>query len=363
MTDETLPALTRFGEFVANCAVPPAARRAARDAVLDTVGVALAGSVEPAARMVRSLADEEGGAPRCGVLGAPARTGAGWAALANGTAAHALDFDDMCFVSMAHPSAPLVAAGLAAAELADAGGGGPARRLLRRLRGRGGAGAGDEPHPLRAGVARHLDHRHPRRGRRRGPAARAGPGHHRAVARHRRGRGVRPEGELRHHGQAAPGGARGAQRGARGDARPRGVSPPPTARWTARRGCSSPCSRARATSGGAADGLGRDWEIVDGGITVKLYPSCAATHPTIDTLLDLRAEHRFTGDDVEAVEIGVDAVTPHRAHPRPAPDRPRGQVQQALLRRFRRRPRARRPRERSSRRGWPTPTRGSCCRG
>ena len=67
--------------------------------------------------------------------------------------------------------------------------------------------------------------------------------------------------------------------------------------------------RARAL-GDVADGLGRDWEIVDGGITVKLYPSCAATHPTIDTLLDLRAEHRFTADDVEAVEIGVDAVTP-----------------------------------------------------
>ena len=35
------------------------------------------------------------------------------AALANGVAAHALDYDDMCFVSLAHPSAPLVAAGLA----------------------------------------------------------------------------------------------------------------------------------------------------------------------------------------------------------------------------------------------------------
>jgi 2-methylcitrate dehydratase PrpD len=62
--------------------------------------------------------------------------------------------------------------------------------------------------------------------------------------------------------------------------------------------------------GDRADELGRVWEIVDGGITVKLYPSCAATHPTIDMLLDLRAEHRFTAADVEAVEIGVDSVTP-----------------------------------------------------
>ena len=46
----------------------------------------------------------------------------GDAALANGTAAHALDYDDMCFVSLAHPSAPLVAAALAAAEAAGASG-------------------------------------------------------------------------------------------------------------------------------------------------------------------------------------------------------------------------------------------------
>ena len=44
------------------------------------------------------------------------RAGASGAALANGTAAHALDYDDMCFVSLAHPSAPLVPAVLAAAE-------------------------------------------------------------------------------------------------------------------------------------------------------------------------------------------------------------------------------------------------------
>ena len=122
MSSSSVPALSMFGEFVANAAVPPEARLAARDAVLDTVGVTLAGSIEPAARLVRDVAHAEGGAARCGILGVAERTGGGWAALVNGTAAHALDFDDMCFVSMAHPSAPLVAAGLAAAELAGASG-------------------------------------------------------------------------------------------------------------------------------------------------------------------------------------------------------------------------------------------------
>ena len=56
--------------------------------------------------------------------------------------------------------------------------------------------------------------------------------------------------------------------------------------------------------------LGRSWEIVDGGITVKLYPSCAATHPAIDTLLDLRKKYGFTAADIDQVKIGVDSVTP-----------------------------------------------------
>src|SRR5204862_8053021 len=35
--------------------------------------------------------------------------------------------------------------------------------------------------------------------------------------------------------------------------------------------------------------LGTRWEILQTGITVKLYPSCAATHPPLDALLELKA--------------------------------------------------------------------------
>ena len=309
MTDETLPALTRFGEFVANCTAPPAARRAARDAILDTVGVALAGSVEPAARMVRSLAEEEGGAPRCGILGAPARTGAGWAALANGTAAHALDFDDMCFVSMAHPSAPLVAAGLAAAELADAGGaalldaycvGFEIEAVLGRVMNPthyeqgwhatstlGTLGAA-------AAAARLLGQDAATTVRALAIAASEASGLKESF-----GTMVKPL-------QAGLAGRNGVLAAMLARA---GFTAPDRAVDGAQGLLVAMQGRARAL-GDVADGLGRDWEIVDGGITVKLYPSCAATHPTIDTLLDLRTEHRFTAGDVEAVEIGVDAVTP-----------------------------------------------------
>jgi len=59
----------------------------------------------------------------------------------------------------------------------------------------------------------------------------------------------------------------------------------------------------------AAD-LGTRWEIVDTGITVKLYPSCAGTHPTLDALLDLKRSAGFAAADVEAIEVGVDPIVP-----------------------------------------------------
>ena len=66
----------------------------------------------------------------------------------------------------------------------------------------------------------------------------------------------------------------------------------------------------RADLDGVAADLGARWEILDTGITVKLYPSCAGTHPTLDALLDLRRRERFAGDDVERIEIDVDPIVP-----------------------------------------------------
>jgi len=56
--------------------------------------------------------------------------------------------------------------------------------------------------------------------------------------------------------------------------------------------------------------LDERWELLDTGVTVKLYPSCAGTHPTLDALLDLRRAERFSGSDVERIEVDVDSITP-----------------------------------------------------
>ena len=95
-----MSATSRLAEFVAKSRwedCPAAAVDAARRAILDCLGVMLAGSAEPAARIIQTVADAEGGTPLCTVVGTGRRTGAVWAALCNGTAAHALDFDDTNF--------------------------------------------------------------------------------------------------------------------------------------------------------------------------------------------------------------------------------------------------------------------------
>ncbi|MGX5658861.1 MmgE/PrpD family protein [Castellaniella ginsengisoli] len=84
--------------------------------LLDWMGMALAGGREPqAARLAAELAAED--APgRAAVWGAGRRMGLAQAALANGMAAHLLDFDDAHLASRVHPSAPLWPAILAVCE-------------------------------------------------------------------------------------------------------------------------------------------------------------------------------------------------------------------------------------------------------
>ncbi len=87
-------------------------------------------------------------------------------------------------------------------------------RLPARLRGGDHAGRSDQPPALRARMARHLYARDPGRGGGGGAAARARRGPDASRPRGGRVAGLRPQGELRHHDQAVPRRARGAERGA-----------------------------------------------------------------------------------------------------------------------------------------------------
>ena len=100
--------------------LPADAVRWAKVGILDTVGVTLAGSSDASARIVaRTLAAGSGPAL---VFGSDQRVGVLDAALINGTASHALDFDDCNNTLGGHPSVPILPALFALAEQNGASG-------------------------------------------------------------------------------------------------------------------------------------------------------------------------------------------------------------------------------------------------
>ncbi len=101
--------------------IPDQAVKTAKLVILDALGVTLAGSQQPAARIIMDYVRSLGGDPRAGVIGANLKTAPALAALVNGSSAFVLDFDDNL-----HGSIHTLPAALAVAE--DSGASGP--RLL-----------------------------------------------------------------------------------------------------------------------------------------------------------------------------------------------------------------------------------------
>ncbi|MBJ3778546.1 MmgE/PrpD family protein [Acuticoccus sp. 2012] len=92
----------------------PACRHSAKRAFIDTVACMFAGAGEPVTQRTSAAVGRWGSGPARRVGGGG--QAAPWAALVNGTAAHALDYDDVLQPALAHISAGLVPAILALAE-------------------------------------------------------------------------------------------------------------------------------------------------------------------------------------------------------------------------------------------------------
>ncbi|MFQ5831004.1 MAG: MmgE/PrpD family protein [Candidatus Methylomirabilia bacterium] len=313
-------ATAQLAEFIVKSRwedLPPATLEAAKRAILDSVGVILAGAAEPPARIVQRIAEAEGGAPLCTVLGAPMRTGGVWAALANGTAGHSLDFDDTHFIMMGHPSVPVLAAGLAAGELALADGRGLLHAFLLGFEVETTLGQAVNPAHYERGW-----HATSTLGTLGAAAAAARLlGLKVLETRHALGIAASQASGLKenfgtmtkpfHAGHAARSGLLSALLAREGF----------TASEIAVEGSQG---WARVLGGAAVDlsealkALGSTWKILTPGVAVKPYPSCALTHSAIDALLELRAKHAIGPEKVASVEIGVNAVTPAvLIHPNP----------------------------------------------
>ena len=107
---------------IAYNSLPPEAVHWAKVGILDTVGVTLAGSGEDAARLVEKVLTRGGGAGKSLVFGGNRRLSALDAALVNGAASHALDFDDCNNTLGGHPSAPILPGLFALADEVGASG-------------------------------------------------------------------------------------------------------------------------------------------------------------------------------------------------------------------------------------------------
>ncbi len=103
--------------------IPDTAVTWAKVGILDTIGVTLAGAGEECVSIVKRVQgiSEETDSGPCLILGG-GRAGPLDAALINGTASHALDFDDFAGSIGGHPSVPLVPAIIALGEMTGASG-------------------------------------------------------------------------------------------------------------------------------------------------------------------------------------------------------------------------------------------------
>ncbi|WP_434625065.1 MmgE/PrpD family protein [Azospirillum sp. B2RO_4] len=304
----TATAARQIGDWVAGLRrsdVPEAASAVALDCIVDTLGVALAGTGEAAARLAADEARESYAAGPSRLL-TGGRLCAEGAAFANVAAAHALDFDDNSYAGFVHGSAVVVPTALAMVEAADGTGsdlltavvaGAEAQYALAEAVGNGVYHAGWWTTALfgtvgaaaTAAKALGLD------GRTAADAiafALCGTGGLRACF----GTGAKPLLAA----QAAANGVRAARLAARGLTVPHAV-------------VEDPRGFARLIAAGrfdptALDALGQRWRLLAPGIDTKLYPVCLSAHAAIDAVRDLMAERGLTAGDIRTIHCRVPPV-------------------------------------------------------
>jgi 2-methylcitrate dehydratase PrpD len=287
--------------------LPPDAVTQAKRALLDTIGVTLAGHREEAGRIITQWVQEAGGSQEAVVLGTALYTSPALAALANGTLGHALDFDDVTAHLRGHPSIPIAPAVLALGEAVGASGAEVVTAFILGVE-------------VEAKIGKAMTSAHPRRGWH--PTATIGTlGAAAAAAKildlntfqtqmalgiaASKAAGLRQNfGTMTkplHAGEAARSGVEAAQLAQRGFSADRHI-------LESRFGFFN-------TFVGAGEfdldvvleDFGAPYDIVSPGIGVKPYPACRQTHRAIDAMLELVHTHHLHADDVSEIVCEVSA--------------------------------------------------------
>ena len=285
-------------------ALPAAVVEKLRLAALDTFATMLSGVQEEVTRhAVDTLLDGSGGGEAT-VIGHRLTTTLAPAALANGIMAHACDYDDNSWTMWGHPSAPTLPAVLAAAEHRGLSGLDMLTSLAAALEVEKALGIGCQPrhyaigwHPTgtlgvlgaAAGAAKALGLDHGQVQMALGIAASRS-----AALRLNCGTMTKPL----HVGFAARDGVEAALLAGAGT-----ISNPHV--LDAERGFFDAYAPGHGPLDKIAESLGNPYEVVDPGLSPKLYPSCSETHAAVDAILLLRAEDGLESDAVNHIRCGV----------------------------------------------------------
>ena len=281
----------------------------ARAAISDCIGCAIAGAATSTGWITRRVAEASSCDGAATVIGGTRRLSAQAAALANGTAGHALDYDDVLWTQYGHPSVTVLPAALAVAETVGSSG----RDLLLayaigvEVIGKLGRAANPQHYEhgwhststigvigAAAACARLMQLTPKQTAMALGIAASESNG-----VRRNFGTMTKPF----HAGNAARGAvlaAELAREGFTSDLRAiegevgwakvlLARSMPPTADWLA--------------------ALGRPWEVGAPGIVLKRYPACACTHCALDALLSIIREHGITHTEIEQIHCDASPLS------------------------------------------------------
>lgn len=297
----------RLAEFVIDTQakdVPAKVLAGSRHALIDMIGCALAGTLEPVSELAARWVQETGARAQATVWGRQLGSSPAEAAFANGVSGHALDFDDSLPTLRGHPSTTMAPVALAVGEVEKASGESVLAAFALGLEVAGKLG-------------RAVGQRHYLRGWH--TTATIGALSATAVAARlwKLDAGMlqtawglaasQVSGLVRNFGtMTKPFHA--------GHAARSGV----LAAWMARHGFTADPAIFDGDDGflftygdgdgeplGAAlDRLGKPWEMLEPGIYVKRWPCCYCNHRPVGGMLELIDKHSIRAEDVDAVEIG-----------------------------------------------------------
>lgn len=311
----------RIAEFVSEYPeqeIPERALERAKRAVIDYVGVVAAGMEEVSSQVVRKTAEAQGGNPQATIWGTGRKTSVLLAALINGTAAHALDYDDVSPVMMGHPSIQILPGLCALGEFEKRSGADIMASYVIGFEVGAALGSALNPEHVAQGwlpigtfgpvmqaaaCSRLLKLSSRRTMMALGIAANCASG-----LRCNSGTMAKPL----LAGQASANGLSAALLAREGmEANPNVFEDPFGYFANFCRGNPDHLERAAAS-------LGKRFEILETGIHLKMYPCCAASHRAVDCALEIARGHGRVTDDIESVEVILHAL--HQTmliHPRP----------------------------------------------